>query len=98
MTHEKALLERLDRLAAALERIAPPRRRHPISRAPKLRVAGRARGVPARAHVNRQPLGLLKGIDRAAEQLLDNTRRFAAGCRPTTPCCGARAAWASRPW
>src|SRR5204863_4750939 len=31
------------------------------------------------AHVNRQPLGLLKGIDRAAEQLLDNTRRFALG-------------------
>ena len=31
------------------------------------------------AHVNRQPLGLLKGIDRAAEQLLDNTRRFAHG-------------------
>ena len=31
------------------------------------------------AHVNRQPLGLLKGIDRAAEQLLDNTRRFARG-------------------
>ncbi len=30
-------------------------------------------------HVNRQPLGLLKGIDRAAEQLLDNTRRFAQG-------------------
>ena len=30
-------------------------------------------------HVNRQPLGLLKGIDRAAEQLLDNTRRFARG-------------------
>ena len=31
------------------------------------------------AHVNRQPLGLLKGIDRAAEQLLENTRRFARG-------------------
>jgi predicted AAA+ superfamily ATPase len=31
------------------------------------------------AHVNRQPLGLLKGIDLAAEQLLDNTRRFARG-------------------
>jgi predicted AAA+ superfamily ATPase len=29
--------------------------------------------------VNRQPLGLLKGIDRACEQLLDNTRRFAKG-------------------
>jgi predicted AAA+ superfamily ATPase len=31
------------------------------------------------AHINRQPLALLKGIDRAAEQLLDNTRRFARG-------------------
>ena len=29
--------------------------------------------------VNRQPLALLKGIDRASEQLLDNTRRFARG-------------------
>ena len=31
------------------------------------------------AHVNRSRSALLKGIDRAAEQLLDNTRRFAAG-------------------
>ena len=30
-------------------------------------------------HVNRQPLGLLKGIERASGQLLDNTRRFAQG-------------------
>jgi predicted AAA+ superfamily ATPase len=29
--------------------------------------------------VNRQPLALLKGIELAADQLLENTRRFAAG-------------------
>ncbi len=30
-------------------------------------------------HINRVPLSLLKGLDRTAEQLLDNTRRFADG-------------------
>ncbi len=36
-------------------------------------------GFEAVAHVNRVPLSLLKGIDRAAVQLLDNTERFAKG-------------------
>jgi uncharacterized protein len=30
-------------------------------------------------HVSRQPLQLLKGIERVSDQLLENTRRFAAG-------------------
>jgi uncharacterized protein len=29
---------------------------------------------------------------------VENTERFAAGCRPTTRCSGARAAWANPRW
>jgi predicted AAA+ superfamily ATPase len=80
MTHDKNVLAALERLAAALERMAPPAaaafdfsnaeafvwQSHPSAFLP----------VP---EVNRQPLALLKGIDRASQQLLDNTRRFARG-------------------
>lgn len=31
------------------------------------------------AHINRVPLGLLQGVERPADQLLENTRRFAEG-------------------
>jgi uncharacterized protein len=80
MTDQTAIIERLERLAAALDRLAPP--------APPKVDFGVAEAFVWQAapeaflpvmHVNRQPLDLLKGIDRAAEQLLDNTRRFAAG-------------------
>jgi predicted AAA+ superfamily ATPase len=80
MSDRKSLVAYLERLAAALERLAPPA-------SPKFEF-GQAEAfvwqtspeafLPV-ARVNRQPLALLKGIDRAAEQLLDNTRRFAAG-------------------
>ena len=71
----------LARVAAALERLAPPA---PVS--PDFEGAdafvwsaeGGGKFVPV-AHVNRVPLALLKGIDRTAEILLENTRRFAAG-------------------
>jgi predicted AAA+ superfamily ATPase len=80
MTDDKAIAGHLERLAAALERLAP-------RPAPAFDFAGAEAFVwqsspPAFLpvpRVNRQPLGLLKGIDRAAEQLLDNTRRFAKG-------------------
>jgi len=80
MTDDKAILSALDRLASALERIAPPD-------APRFDFAAAEAFVwqstpPAFvpvAEVNRQPLALLKGIDRAVEQLIDNTRRFAKG-------------------
>ena len=69
------------RVAAALERLAPPA---PVS--PDFAGAdafvwsaeGGGKFVPV-AHVNRVPLALLKGIDRTAEILLENTRRFARG-------------------
>src|SRR5204863_9739921 len=80
MSEEKAILEHLERLAAALERLAPPPPAKVDFAAAEAFVwqASPEAFLPV-AHVNRQPLGLLKGIDRAAEQLLDNTRRFAQG-------------------
>ena len=80
MTDEKAILERLERLAAALDRLAPPPPPKTDFTAADAFVwqASPEAFLPV-AKVNRQPLALLKGIDRAAEQLLDNTRRFAQG-------------------
>src|SRR6185312_4640965 len=80
MSDEKALLDRLERLAAALERMAPPAAvRADFERAEAfVWQADPVAFIPV-AHVNRQPLALLKGIERAADQLLDNTRRFAEG-------------------
>lgn len=75
-----ALISALDRIESALERLAPP-----VPSSPDFAVA-RAfvwrpdpdRLAPVR-HVNRVPLALLKGIDGAAQQLLENTERFARG-------------------
>jgi predicted AAA+ superfamily ATPase len=80
MSDQKAILERLERLAAALDRLAPPLPPKPDFAAAEAFVwqASPEAFLPV-AHVNRQPLGLLKGIDGAAEQLLENTRRFASG-------------------
>jgi uncharacterized protein len=80
MSDDKAILAYLDRVAAALERMAP-------RAAPEFDFAAaeayvwqsNPQGFLPVPHVNRQPLALLKGIDRAAEQLIDNTRRFAQG-------------------
>ena len=71
---------RLERIAAALERLAPERPPEAglgsadafVWEAPE----GRLRPV---ARVNRVPLGLLRGIDRVRDILHENTRRFAAG-------------------
>jgi predicted AAA+ superfamily ATPase len=80
MSDQKAILERLERLAAALDRLAPPTPAKPDFDAAEAFVwqASPEAFLPV-AHVNRQPLDLLKGIDGAAEQLLENTRRFANG-------------------
>ncbi|KAB0681979.1 ATP-binding protein [Aureimonas leprariae] len=77
LPHDLAPL--LERVAAALERLAPP----PI---PPLDFEAAdcfvfeppGRLVPVR-RVNRVPIGLLQGIDRSRDILLDNTRRFATG-------------------
>jgi predicted AAA+ superfamily ATPase len=80
MSGDKAILEQLERLAVALDRLAPPPPAKAEFAASEAFVwqASPEAFVPI-THVNRQPLGLLKGIDHAAQQLLDNTRRFARG-------------------
>jgi len=80
MSEASELLTRLERLAAALERLAPPQpARVDFARAEAFVWLAAAESFQPVGRVNRQPLRLLKGIDRAAEQLLDNTRRFAQG-------------------
>lgn len=74
------IAEALGRIAAALERLAPP-----APRAPDLTSADAFVWNPAGPRldpvprVNRVEMVLLKGIDRMRDTLLDNTRRFAAG-------------------
>jgi uncharacterized protein len=80
MSGEKAILERLERLAQALDRLAPPPpAKADFARAEAFVWQASPEGFLPVTHVNRQPLGLLKGIDRAAQELLENTRRFARG-------------------
>ena len=68
----------LARIATALERMAPPAA-VPIDfdAAEAFVWHAEPAGFEPIATVNRVPLGLLKGIDRAADQLLANTERFA---------------------
>lgn len=69
----------LERIAAALERLAPPPPRAPDFAGAEAFV-WRARGeFSPVADVNRVDLSLLEGIGRQRDQLLDNTRRFARG-------------------
>ena len=80
MSDRKSLVAYLERLAAALERLAPPASpKFDFGQAEAFVWQTSPEAFLPVARVNRQPLALLKGIDRAAEQLLDNTRRFAAG-------------------
>jgi len=73
----------LERIACALERLAPS-----AHQGPDLEIADayvwRAESTPHGSFdpvpsVNRMPLSLLKGIDRQVDRLLENTRRFARG-------------------
>jgi hypothetical protein len=77
----------MERQAEALERIAEAlERMHPATAGPPdfdaadafLWETGPDRLTPVPA-VNRVPIGLLVGIDRARDTLLENTRRFARG-------------------
>jgi uncharacterized protein len=70
----------LTRIAAALERLAPTAHDAPDFDAAEAFVwHASPEGFQAIPEINRVPLALLKGIERAADQLLDNTRRFADG-------------------
>lgn len=80
MSDENDLTRRLDRIAAALERLAPPPAPSPDFEAADAFVwHPQSQAFLPVAKVNRVPLSLLKGIDAAATQLLDNTHRFASG-------------------
>jgi len=74
------IVDVLKRLAEALERLAPPPPPGAIlsDAAAFVWHADGAR-LEAVSRVNRIELVLLKGIDRQADILLDNTRRFASG-------------------
>jgi predicted AAA+ superfamily ATPase len=71
----------LDRIAAALERLSPASGAKPDFGAADAFVWHADRGgvlVPVK-RVNRVDLGLLKGIDRMRDTLIENTERFAKG-------------------
>ncbi len=70
----------LNRIAAALERLAPPPPAPPDFAAAEAFVwEPDPPGFRPIAEINRVPLDLLKGIDATAATLLDNTLRFARG-------------------
>ena len=72
--------ELLARIATALERLSPaPPKSVSFDAADAFVWHAEPEGFEAVHHVNRVPLALLKGIDRAADQLLANTERFAKG-------------------
>src|SRR6201998_744373 len=74
------LLPLLNRIAAALERLAPPAAPPSELEASDAFVWHADRGWLEPVHqVNRVEIGLLRGIDRVRDILLDNTERFAAG-------------------
>ncbi len=72
--------ELLARVASALDRIAPP-----IPQEPDFTLAEafvwhtNPDQFQAVAQINRLPVSLLQGIERASDQLLENTKRFACG-------------------
>jgi predicted AAA+ superfamily ATPase len=75
-----ALSEKLDLLIEAVGRLAPRPPREPDFGAADCFVWAAERGeLEPVFHVNRVDLGLIRGVDRVRDILLDNTRRFAAG-------------------
>jgi len=74
------LLPLLRRIAEALERRAPPKPRSAaLTEADAFVWHAEGERLESVARVNRVELQLLRGIDRQAALLLDNTRRFAQG-------------------
>ena len=71
--------KKLDRLIAAVSRLAP-RGRRPGFRAADCFVWAADPGFLEPVHrVNRVDIGLIRGVDRVRDILVDNTGRFAAG-------------------
>ncbi len=71
---------RLERLAQAVDRLAPPPAPHNDPAAADCFVWEAERGyLQPVTRVNRVDIGLIRGVDRVRDILADNTRRFAAG-------------------
>ena len=80
MTDDKKLEERLERIATALERLAPePAPINDVASADAFVWQPDEDRLAPVANVSRVPLELLRGIDRVRDILIENTRRFAAG-------------------
>ncbi len=70
----------LDRIAKALERMAPPPLENPdFTSASAFLWHADPDGLEPVTQVNRVDIGLLVGIDRSRNTLVENTRQFAAG-------------------
>ena len=71
----------IERIAAAVERMAPPRvgRARLLPRLMLLFGTRRTHASPPVTRVNRVEMSLLKGIDRMRDTLVENTERFARG-------------------
>src|SRR5687767_5662758 len=77
---DHVLSEALDRIAAALERLAPPERAAPdFNQAEAFIWQTDPEGFLPVAHVNRVPIALLKSIAGMRDTLMANTKRFADG-------------------
>jgi predicted AAA+ superfamily ATPase len=75
-----AAADALERIAAALERLAPPAPEKPdFAAADAFVFSAVAPHLQPVAKVNRVEMALLRGIDRLRDQLTDNTERFARG-------------------
>ncbi|MET0606151.1 MAG: DUF815 domain-containing protein, partial [Beijerinckiaceae bacterium] len=80
MTLDKDARDLLARIAAALERAAPPSPvQVDISAADAFVWSPSPPRLQPVPKVNRVDLPLLKGIDRVRDQLMENTQRFARG-------------------
>jgi len=71
--------ETLDRIAAALERLSPQSSNHIDFKAADAFVWQADGGLTPVPRVNRVEMGLLRGIDRVRDTLIENTERFANG-------------------
>jgi predicted AAA+ superfamily ATPase len=80
MTADSDLRQQLDRIAAALDRLAPePAPASDLEAADAFVWQPEDRRLLPIPRVSRLPLALLRGIERVRDILLDNTRRFAKG-------------------
>src|SRR5262245_58079318 len=76
----EALSEKLEQLIAAVSRIAPPLPAEADLDEADCFVWEAERGVLEPVHrVNRVEIGLIRGVDRVRDILVDNTQRFANG-------------------